>query len=348
MQVISKFLGLAAIMAVGILAEPVQAKTIDRIAAVAGDEIITLNDVRTEGVLRYAVKGKELHDIQYADDPQKELEDLVRELIQTRLIARRAKANNISIGDREVDMQLQDMYRKSGQSEEAFKSMMASEGIEWKSYRAYIRSELEAQFVMRSELAGQVQPSEADAIACAQEKVPDAENSITVTLRQITIHDVEADSAAGLAAPAAKTLNAVWWNSIDTSVKQYASGVQKLASAHPEKFEEYVRKYSTGRSAERGGVLGSFSPGDLSKDFASVFTLKKGEVSGLISTTNGYHIMRADEIVEGESEAWKKAVEQCREMIIMKETQRLISSWLNDLMEKSYVSILVNKDISGD
>ena len=226
--------------------------------------------------------------------------------------------------------------------------MMASEGIEWKAYRAYIRSELEAQFVMRSELAGQVQPSEADAIACAQEKVPDAENSITVTLRQITIHDVEADSAAGLAAPAAKTLNAVWWNSIDTSVKQYAAGVQKLAAAHPEKFEEYVKKYSTGRSAERGGVLGSFSPGDLSKDFASVFALKKGEVSQLISTTNGYHIMRADDIVEGESEAWKKAVEQCREMIIMKETQRLINSWLNDLMEKSYVSILVNKDISGN
>ncbi|MBQ9395526.1 MAG: peptidylprolyl isomerase, partial [Proteobacteria bacterium] len=295
MQIIPKFLGLAVLMAAACSVQTAQAKTIERIAAVAGDEIITLNDVRTEGVLRYAVKGKDLNDIQYSDNPEEELESLVTELIQTRLIAKRAKANNITIGDREVDMQLQDMYRRSGQNEEAFKSMMASEGIEWKAYRAYIRSELEAQFVMRSELAGQVQPSEADAIACAQEKVPDAENSITVTLRQITIHDVEADSAAGLAAPAAKTLNAVWWNSIDTSVKQYAAGVQKLAAAHPEKFEEYVKKYSTGRSAERGGVLGSFSPGDLSKDFASVFALKKGEVSQLISTTNGYHIMRADD-----------------------------------------------------
>lgn len=346
MQNLFKLISPAVFLTVLFLVSTVQAKTIERIAAVAGDEIITLNDVRTEGVLRYAVKGKDLKDIQYADNPDEELDELVRELIQTRLIARRARKNNINIGDREVDMQLQEMYRKSGQSEDVFKSMMASEGIEWKAYRAYIRSELETQFVMRSELAGQVQPSETDAVACAQEKVPDAKNSITVTLRQITIHDVEADSAAGLAAPAAKTLNAVWWNSIDTAVKQYAHGVQKIAAAHPEKFEEYVKKYSSGRSAERGGVLGSFSPGDLSKDFAPVFTLKKGEVSTLISTANGYHIMRADDIVEGESEAWKKAVEQCREMIVMKETQRLISSWLNDLMEKSYVSILVNKDIS--
>ena len=323
-----------------------QAETIERIAAVAGDEIITLNDIRHEGVLRYAVKGKDIRDIDDSATHEQDMEELVKELVQTRLINRQAKKNNINVGDREVDMQLQEMYSKSGQGEEAYKAMMASEGIEWSAYRAYIRNEIEAQFVIRSELAGQVSPSEADVIACAQEKAPDAENSITVTLRQIIIPELAEDSSAGLSAPAAKVLNEVWWNSLDNAMNQYASGIQKLAAAHPDNFIEYVKKYSTGRSAERDGVLGSFSPGDLSKDFAPVFALQKGEISPLITTSVGYHILRADEITMGESETWKKTLEQCREQIAMTESQHLIESWLGDLMIKNYVSIMVNNDIS--
>ncbi len=347
MHILTKISFMTAFMAGMMFIQNVQAETIERIAAVAGDEIITLNDVRNEGVLRFAVKGMDLRDIDEEPDRDEQLEGLVKELIQTRLIARQARKNNISIGDREVDMQLQEMYQRSGQGEEAYKMMMAQEGIEWKAYRAYIRSEIEAQFVMRAELAGQVAPSEADAIACAQERVPEAENSVTVTLRQIVIPDIDADSTAGLSAPAANPLNGTWWNSLDNAIRQYAAGVQSLVASNPDNFLEYVKKYSTGRSVEREGLLGSFSPGELSKDFAPVFALQKGEISPLITTATAYHILRADDITQGESEVWKKAVENCREQIAMQETQRLISSWLNDLMAKNYVSILVNQDISN-
>lgn len=323
-----------------------RAETIERVAAVAGDDVITLNDVRNEGVLRYAIKGKDIRDIDDSLTREEDLTALVRELVQAKLIHRHAKKNNIQVGDREVDMQLQEMYRQSGQGEESFKATMAAEGIEWSAYRAYLRGEIESQFVIRSELGGQVSASESDVIACAQERAPEAENSVTVTLRQIIIPDLDVDSAAGLSAKSAKTLNGAWWNGLDAAMVRYATGVRELAAEHPDKFVEFVKRYSTGRSAEREGLLGSFSPGDLTKDFSSVFAMQKGEVSELITTGAGYHIMRVDEIAQGESEIWKKTIEQCREQIMMKESQRLIESWLSDLMAKSYVSILVNKDLS--
>lgn len=337
---------LAVLLLCASISSQVQAETIERIAAIAGDDIITLNDLRNEGVLRYAVKGKDIRDIDGSADREKELEDLVKELVQARLIARQAKKNNILVGDREVDMQLKEMYARAGQGEEAFKAMMAQEGIDWNAYRAYMKSEIEAQFVIRSELAGQVAPPEADVIACAQEILPNAKDSVTVTLRQIIIPEIETDSTAGLNAPMARTLNGVWWNALDAATNQYADGVQKIVAASPERFVDFVKKYSSGRSAERDGLLGSFSPGDLSKDFAPVFTLKKGEVSTLISTAAGYHIIHVDDVVYGESSEWKKTLDQCREQIAMRESQRLITSWLNDLMEKNYVSILVNEDLS--
>ncbi|MBO4351551.1 MAG: SurA N-terminal domain-containing protein [Proteobacteria bacterium] len=337
---------LASILTMMVICSPGYAETIERIAAVAGTEIITMNDVRVEGRLKYAIHGRDISMIDESANREEELEKLVKELVQTRLISKQAKKNNINIGDREVDMQLQQMYQQSGQGEEAYKAMIAQEGMEWAAYRAYIRDEIEAQYVIRSELAGQVSPSEADVIACAQERAPDAEKSITVVLRQIIIPELEGDSSAGLSAPAAKTLNSVWWNSLDNTMKRYASGIQGIAARHPEKFVEYVKLYSTGRSAEREGVLGSFSPGDLSKDFAPVFTLQAGEVAPLITTGAGYHILKVDEVTFGESETWKKTVEHCREQITMRESQRLVESWLNDLMEKNYVSIMINHDIS--
>ncbi len=322
------------------------AETIERIAAIAGDDIITLNDVRNDGVMRYLVKGKDLHDIDDSPKRSEELEEIVKELVQAKLIARQAKKNNIYVGDREVDAQLKEMFSRAGQSEESFKAMMAQEGIDWQAYRAYLRSEIEAQFVIRSELAGQVAPAEADVIACAQELAPDAKDGVTVTLRQIIIPEIDADSQAGLAAPMARAFNGVWWNSLDSSMKRYAQGVQEIAARNPDKFVDFVKQFSTGRSAEREGVLGSFSPGDLSKDFSSVFALQKGDVSALIETSAGYHIIRVDDVVHGESSAWKATMDQCREQIAMKESQRLVVSWLNDLMEKNFVSILVNEDLS--
>ena len=339
---------LSIILAVSaILPMTAQAETIERIAAVAGDEIITINDVRRDGVLRLAVKGQDIRDIDGSDNSAEQLEKLVRELVEQKLIARQAKKNNIHIGDREVDLQLQQMYQSSGHGEAEFKAMIEMEGMDWAAYRAYLRGEIEKQYVIRSELAGSVSPSETDVMACAQEKVPDGDKSVIVTLRQIIIPELEGDSSAGLANESTKSLNSAWWNGLDSAMNVYASGIRNIAAAAPDRFVDYVKQYSTGRSVERDGLLGSFKPSDLNKSFAPVFTLQKNEVSPLITTGAGYHIIRVDDIVLGESDTWKKTVEECREQITIRESQRLIDSWMHDLLEKNYVSIHINDDISG-
>ena len=132
---------------------------------------------------------------------------------------------------------------------------------------------------------------------------------------------------------------------LDAVMARYAEGVYELAAAQPARSTEFVHKYSTGRSVERDGLLGTFAPGDLSTDFSVVFTLNKDDIAPLVTTAAGYHILRVDEVIEGESESWKKAMNACREQITMRETQRLVESWLNDLMDKNYVSITVNDDI---
>ena len=60
-----------------------------------------------------------------------------------------------------------------------------------------------------------------------------------------------------------------------------------------EKFANIAKEISQCPSGKRGGDLGTFSRGKMVKEFETVaFTLPKGQVSPVVKTTFGYHIIK--------------------------------------------------------
>ena len=83
--------------------------------------------------------------------------------------------------------------------------------------------------------------------------------------------------------------------------KSTADEVLKEVQATPAKFAELAKKYSqdTG-SAQNGGDLGFFGRGMMDKSFEeAAFNLVDGEISGLIQTDYGYHIIKLTAIKPG-------------------------------------------------
>jgi len=99
-------------------------------------------------------------------------------------------------------------------------------------------------------------------------------------------------------------------------VKDEATAKQILAELrdHPDKFADLAREKSTDTiSAKKGGDLGTFGAGRMVPEFEKVaFALKPGEISDVVKTQYGYHIITVIDRKEGEPKPFDQVKEQIR------------------------------------
>ncbi len=98
--------------------------------------------------------------------------------------------------------------------------------------------------------------------------------------------------------------------------KKKAEEVLKLAKSGKD-FAKLAQKYSEGPTAKQGGDLGFFPKGQMVKSFDNaVFSLKQGEISNIVRSPFGFHIIKLEAIkpavVKPLSEVRDKIVQDLR------------------------------------
>jgi peptidyl-prolyl cis-trans isomerase D len=85
----------------------------------------------------------------------------------------------------------------------------------------------------------------------------------------------------------------------EEKVRERALSVLEKAQGGDD-FAELAKEYSEGPTGEKGGDLGYFSSGQMVKPFEeAAFGMEKDQISDLVRTRFGYHIIKAEDIKEG-------------------------------------------------
>lgn len=97
--------------------------------------------------------------------------------------------------------------------------------------------------------------------------------------------------------------------------KERAEEVLRKVKSGEKSFEELAKEYGEDGTASEGGDLGFFGRGEMVKEFEdAAFSLGKGEVSGLVLTKYGYHIIKVEDIKKDDNGETEKV--QARHILV--------------------------------
>jgi peptidyl-prolyl cis-trans isomerase SurA len=128
----------------------------------------------------------------------------------------------------------------------------------------------------------------------------------------------------------------------DDARKKLAEIRQKIDSKQAT-FEDMARQYSNDGSASKGGDLGWLFPGDAMPEFENPMNaLKPGEVSDVIKTPLGLHIVQ---VIERKSEDVSKEKERsaARQVLTDRKRQEALEDWSRQVRDRAYVEFREDK-----
>ncbi|MDY6851216.1 MAG: SurA N-terminal domain-containing protein [Thermodesulfobacteriota bacterium] len=104
-------------------------------------------------------------------------------------------------------------------------------------------------------------------------------------------------------------------------------------------FAKLAEKYSEGPTAKTGGDLGWFAKDQMVKPFSdAVFKMKKDQISGLVHTEFGFHIIKLDDRRADRNRSYEEVKYEIRKKIIREKTAELAADRATETYEKAGLS----------
>lgn len=112
-------------------------------------------------------------------------------------------------------------------------------------------------------------------------------------------------------------------------------------------FAELAKEKSICPSAENGGDLGFFAKGQMVKEFEDVsFSLEPGEISDIVKTEFGYHIIKCEEKKEAYNPTFEEVKDQINNTLIYQRENEETLALLSKLKEEA--NIVINYDFESE
>ncbi|MBC8286732.1 MAG: peptidylprolyl isomerase [Nitrospinae bacterium] len=296
----------------------VHAKVFDKVAAKVNTEIITLSSVEERAELL-----RQKYSRSPVGVPQRELlKEALNMIIEERLQLQAGKKLGFIIDEESIDAAVRDILQKNGLVDGQLQQMLEREGRSMSSYRDNIRDQIMVSKIARFEIGNRVKVSDKDIDQYYNAHQKEFWEDGQVRARHILFIAERGSSETNRRAKLKQA-------------KKVLSEIRKGGD-----FAELAKKYSEDVSASDGGDVGFVVRGKMVREFEeAVFNLKQGQISEIVETEYGYHIIKVDEILAGKTLTFKDAKVRISEILAMEKQKQGYADWMKELKKAAFIEV---------
>ncbi len=250
-------------------------RLVDRVVAIVNREAITLSElVRRENQFLQNLRRQGVE----PPNPKVLREQVLERMINDRAMLHVARENGVRVDDATLDRSIARIAEQNGLSINGLRNQLENEGIAFSTFRQNIREEIILTRLREREVDGRVQISENEVDTFLASQGQSIQRVQEFRVSQILVRLPEN------ATPEESALAKEKLQRVETALK---SG---------QAFGSVAKELSDAPDKEQGGDLGWRERGRLPSLFlTAVESLKPGEVSRVVRSPNGFHILRLDD-----------------------------------------------------
>lgn len=301
---------------------------VDRIVAVVNDEVITLSELEREAAPTIEKIKEQVPEAEQEQTIKKARLDILRSMIDEKLLLQRAKERNMEVGDQEIDAAMERIAQDNNLTMDQFKKELLKTGLTEQQYRATLKKQ-----ILRSKLLAF-----------------DIRSKVVITNEQVEAYyrSMNRGETAPVGGYHILQFGSTWGENGRSATREEAlkraEQLREMVLAG-ENFADIAKQYSDLPSAKDGGDVGFLEKEEMADYMRdAISSLKPGEVSKVIETPAGFQFFKLlasnrDGVVTQPPLADVR--EEIRAELYDQELKKKFDSWVRELRENSYVEELL-------
>jgi peptidyl-prolyl cis-trans isomerase C len=288
-----------------------------QLASVNGKEILRQDlEIEIKNIRkRYEQQGRTLDEAEIKEAEKNVIENLI---IQEVLVQEAAK-KKITVDEAEV-AKVFDRYGKQFPDKVKFNAFLAELGLTQEKLRTKVIQGLTIQKLLKAEVVSKIKVVDEDCKRFYEENPQFFKTEEEVRASHILIQ-IEPDTDEAKKKAALSKIEAI---------------KEKVGAG--EDFAELAKTSSEGPSSTNGGDLGFFSRGKMVKPFSdAAFAMQKGEVSDIVETRFGYHLIKVTDRKAARTVAFQEAKPKIMDSLKKQEEKNQVKSYIEDLKKQAQI-----------
>lgn len=281
---------------------------VDTIIASVNGKPITLRQLQARMSSRRTLSLSSL-----GSDP--EVRYLLDLLILERVIQDEAGARRLSVTEGEIDRYIEEIAARNSLSRSGFEDALKREGKSLQDFKNQVRIE-----ILKSRLTGNLLQAGA---GVTRQEIQD----------YISAHPELSRSGSKV------KLSQIFISLQDRSFDQARDRIEQIKKRleSGEEFSDLARELSEGAEARDGGSLGVLAEEDLNPVmFDTVFSMKAGETSDIVTSAEGFHIFLLQERIGEADSSSAKLEDEVRQVLEKEKTSRRIQEFFTSEVFKKH------------